>query len=185
MKELIDQFDLVGGLVHAWWNAGWRLLTSADILSREWHPGVLTSPARELTEAVHGPRLLLRGCGVECQLKAIYVSNGGVLAADGRYISPGGRSHDLVNLAKAARLQLNPDEQFLLRQLSFWVERGRYPIATSWARELIDTPQGPVIGQMWDSERDEAAFNAFRNRLQQIGQEMAEKAERERPGERS
>ena len=88
-----------------------------------------------------------------------------------------------MTLATAARLALDAKEEFLLRQLSFWIERGRYPIATSWERELIHSPQGPVIGQGWDTDTDEGAFQAFRERLLRIGQDLAAKAERERRGE--
>ncbi len=183
MQELIQAFDETSALPHAWWNRGRDLLISSDILSREWHPErLLSSPSRtrgDFTWEVHAPRLLLRACAIECFLKAVYVSNGGVLSQNGRYQKPGsGRSHDLEALARAAGLTLNNQETFLLRQLSLWIERGRYPLPASWERDLIETPQGKIIGHGWDDETDEAAFAAFRSRIAALGRQMAENAGR-------
>ena len=176
MQEMVRSFDTVGSLVHAWWNTGSSLLVSSDILSKEWRPerAILSSSVagHDLTWEVHGPRLLLRAAAVECFIKAVYVSRGGSLAEGGRYKSPGGLAHDLVALAAAAGLALDDKETTLLRRLSLWIERGRYPQPAAWERDLLDSPQGKILGTGW-SDASEAAFACLRSRFVAIGRDLA------------
>ena len=56
------------------------------------------------------PILMLRGCGLECLLKALFLAKGGTLAKGGRYLGAGGRQHDLAHLAKQADFAQSPCE---------------------------------------------------------------------------
>jgi hypothetical protein len=160
MSSARDAFDnKTNNPVH-WWFYGELLLDAA---------AELNGPGREIYLY---PRLMLRGCGLECCLKALGLQRGHSLADDGRFTGHSG--HDLKVLAAQAGITLNPREAEVLTELSDWIMRGRYPVQRDWQREMRSTVDGDeaierALSIGW-SDRLEAAFQRFRQRL------VAEKA---------
>jgi hypothetical protein len=115
---------------------------------------------------IQGPILMLRGCGLECLLKALYVAKGNKLGRDGRYVSPGGKDHDLVNLAEKAAFSMTPSEAALVGYLDDYITIGRYPVAKRAPEAYPMLADGRRRNVQW-SEHDEAGYEPLRKRLRE------------------
>lgn len=180
-KARVANFDTKGNLSAPWWYIGQNLLASSDILSRS----LLLETSDKLTEreaealrmdaTVRGATLMLRGCAVECLLKALYVDAGNVLVRDGDYIRPPGvADHDLVGLAQAVGFATSAEERSLLKLLGYWIKQGRYPLMASWAQNLSFSPKEKVLAGNWDPECEEL-WDRLRERFRQEGGRLADK----------
>jgi hypothetical protein len=175
-KQLKDGFDWAANRPGAWRTTAANLTTAADLLARDCRLDLGQALAeRDVDGAVRtfqrlGPLLLLRGCAVECLLKAHFVRTGGVLARGGRYVRPrGAKDHDLVSLATIAHVDVSEAEQRVLSKLSDWIVRGRYPLLLDarqqfWGR--LDRPPA------W-SEELEAAYKQLAGRLDATLEDVA------------
>lgn len=85
--------------------------------------------------SVWNPRLMLCAFAMECYLKALWLKQGKELTKDGKYVGP--KYHDLENLAKVLGItdKLSPDEIHVLRGLTWFGIKGRYPICLNSKRE--------------------------------------------------
>jgi hypothetical protein len=115
---------------------------------------------------IQGPLLMLRACGLECLLKALYVAKGNKLAEGGRYLSPGGKDHDLVSLAQRAGFAMSPSETALVAYLDDYITQGRYPVAKRAPEAYPVLTDGSRRSVQW-SEDDEASYEPFRKRLRE------------------
>lgn len=93
------------------------------------------------------PELMLRGFGIECLLKSLWVKAGNKIVDHGRYRGvPDAKNHDLVQLASVVGIRLNSDQKDVLDRLTFiMTSNGRYPISRHWAKQKI----GPRHGGGW------------------------------------
>lgn len=112
------------------------------------------------------PTLMLRGCGLECLFKALFLAKGGALSKDGRYLGLGRREHDLAHLANRAAVALSSPERALVTYLGRFISRGRYPVAKRAADAYLVLTDGTRRGVMW-REQDERDYHAIRLRLRQ------------------
>jgi hypothetical protein len=118
-----------------------------------------------LSVRIQGPILLLRGCGLECLFKALYVAKGNKLGEGGQFVEPGGRPHDLVGLAKKAGFTMSAEESALVAYLSDFITwLGRYPMGKRAPDSYIVRTDGSLRGNVW-REQDERDYHAFRQRL--------------------
>jgi len=115
---------------------------------------------------LQGPLLMLRGCELECLLKAIYVAGGRTLAEGGVYKAPKGKPHDLVALARAADLSPTAAEVALLSYLGWYISGGRYPIGLRAPQAFHLRADGQPRSRVWGVEED-AEYQAFRTDLRQ------------------
>lgn len=123
---------------------------------------------------IHGPILMLRGCGLECLLKALYVAKGNKLGEGGRYISPGGKEHDLISLAAKASLAMSPSEKALVGYLGHYIMQGRYPMPKRAPEAHVLLADGTRRSTVW-GEADEPEYHAFRKRLRSEVVRIAQK----------
>jgi hypothetical protein len=112
---------------------------------------------------VFPPLLMLRGMGLECLLKALWLKQGHELVRDAKYVDvPNTKQHDLVGLARQTNFARSPEEDHLLTRLSdFVTHSGRYPIAKrgqEHLRMLKDPAGGQVESGVWRSPSDEELF---------------------------
>jgi hypothetical protein len=113
---------------------------------------------------VQGPVLMLRGCGLECLLKALYVAKGNKLGEGGRYVSPGGKEHDLISLAEKAAFSMSPSESAVAAYLGHFIMQGRFPMAKRAPEAYMVLADGSRRRTVW-GEQDECDYHAFRRRL--------------------
>lgn len=124
-----------------------------------------TDPTRIVIRArVQGPILMLRGCGLECLFKALYVAKGNKLGEGGRYVSAGGKEHDLISLAQKAAFSMSASESALVAYLGHFIMQGRYPMAKRAPDAYVVLADGTRRSTLW-SEQDERDYHAFRPRL--------------------
>lgn len=170
-KRRVERFHKAGNLPFPWWLVGRGLVYSAEVLygaavvSIPIDPNDPESTTVEMDEvanrefnraqALLGPTLMLRAFGVEAMLKALYVDQGGVLAKNGKFIWPPGKSHDLCALAIAAKFDLDANETELLRILEFWSTEGRYPIQTGVDRYDLAGPDAEPMSWSWTDENED------------------------------
>lgn len=180
-KALAANFDTASNQPGPWWLIGWNLLASSDILAESLILEMSNPPtaqelsARLVDAKVRGATLMLRGCAVECLLKAFYVDGGNELTKDGNFKQPEGvPSHDLVGLAKAAAFSISPDEQSLLKLLGYWIEQGRYPTMTTWSKRPEFAPPEKPLAPNWDLEC-ESLWGQLRERFRREGKRLAAK----------
>ena len=85
--------------------------------------------------SVHNPRLMLCAFAMECYLKALWLKQGRELTKDGEYVGP--KSHDLERLSKELGVinKLSPGEIHVLRVLTWFGIKGRYPICKNSKQE--------------------------------------------------
>ena len=121
---------------------------------------------------LQGPLLMIRGCELECLLKAIYVSTGKKLAEGGVYQAPKGKPHDLVALACAAGMQPTASEGALLSYLGWYISGGRYPIGLRAPQAFHLRADGQPRSRVWGVEED-AEYQAFRATLRQQAAEAS------------
>jgi len=124
---------------------------------------------------------MLRGCGLECLLKALYVAKGNKLGRDGRYVSPGGKDHDLINLAGKAAFSASKPEAALLGYLDDYITIGRYPVAKRAPEAYPVLADGTRRSTTW-SERDERAYHSLRKRLRDEVVRIVRKEDEGSPG---
>jgi hypothetical protein len=180
-KARVANFDANGNLSATWWFIGQNLLVSSDMLSRSLLLETSESPTDEEVEArrvdarIRGSTLMLRGCAVECLLKALYVDAGNALAREGEYIRPPGVvDHDLVALAKAAAFSVSPAERSLLKLLGYWIKQGRYPIMAGWSQYPRFSANEKPLAPNWDREC-EGLWVHLRERFRKEGKRLSEK----------
>ncbi len=123
-----------------------------------------TDHTRIISARVQGPILMLRGCGLECLFKALYVARGNKLGDGGRYVSPGGKEHDLISLAQKAAFSMSASESALVAYLGHFIMQGRYPMAKRAPDAYVVLADGTRRSSAW-SEQDERDYHAFRPRL--------------------
>lgn len=120
-------------------------------LTKEIDPDRIAISAR-----IQGPLLMLRACGLECLLKALYVAKGNKLGLDGRYVPPGGKDHDLVNLAQKAGFVMSRSEAVLVAYLDDYIMQGRYPVAKPGRAGASRTGAGRGEARRTHSPRERA-----------------------------
>jgi hypothetical protein len=166
-EEQKARFDEAGNHPVAWAFIGENLLIAARRLEDDFAAGLgPTAPPdlSALSGRLQGPVLLLRGAAIECLLKALLVDEGKKLAVGGRYISPGGASHDLAHLASLTSLGFNDEERWLLTFLSFWINQGRYPVPARASDRDIKQLNGSPLEVNWSVEY-ERAYRELRQRI--------------------
>ncbi len=187
MREGLNElFHATGNDPRAWWFTGENLLVVAEVLRRS---GTVTLPVEEIPEdglphpvdvseqemlglqvavAVVGPSLMLRAFGTEALLKAVYLERGGVLARDGRYVSPTNRPHDLDALAAAVGVEMAGSSAALLAKLEYWIQQGRYPIQSRLESYSRAGGEAEPMRYEW-TDVDERAWRSFKAQLRLLG----------------
>lgn len=79
---------------------------------------------------------MLRGMGLECLIKALWLADGGVLVRGGSFVNvPNAGPHDLYGMlnqiSAAAAPNLTVEEEKQLARFSFAINSARYPISKS------------------------------------------------------
>lgn len=160
-------FDAVANEPGIWFYVAGNLGFSAQILEQHFVLDLTKESDHERivrSSMVEGAMFMLRGCRMECLLKALLVASGIKLGEDGRYLPPGGRAHDLLFLAHAAGLTTMSAEQALLRHLSLFIVQGRYPIAKRSPEAFSVTADGSRRSTSW-GEEDEREYKRLDQRL--------------------
>jgi hypothetical protein len=164
------QFDAIGNSATAWRLSAGSLLAAASHLAHSQHAAMAEtlSVGGPVSEAhwYHEPILLLRGCGLECLLKAHGLDVGKTLVVNGEYKGP--RGHNLRKLAAWALFKTTEAERPLLDKLSLFVQRGRYPVSQSWEDGLVEGPDGAgKVGQLfgWTYPEDDTMLAGLVSRL--------------------
>jgi hypothetical protein len=165
-----DGYDAAANAPLAWVLIADNLLMSVSYLEGVFRAGLdskATGGIAGHSIRIMGAVLMLRGCAMECFLKALYLTSGRRLGVNGRYESPGGKSHDLACLAERVGLTLTESERFLFVCLGFWIEQGRYPVPSSAGKRRIGRPKGfPTFAVNWSTET-EAAYALLLNRIRE------------------
>jgi hypothetical protein len=166
---LRQNYDRIANEPGTWLFVADNLALSAHLLEPYFTPDLTQESDYErirMTARVEGPILMLRGCGLECLLKALYVARGNKLGDDGRYVSPGGRHHDLVALAQKASFEISPSDEALLAHLGHFIMQGRYPMMQK-APEVYQTlADGSRRTRKWTGQ-DERDYHSLRTRLRE------------------
>jgi hypothetical protein len=164
---LRENYDRLANEPAAWLVIADNLACSARLLE----PYFSVDPTKEtdhqriaLSARVQGPILMLRGCGLECLLKALFVAKGNTLGKSGRFVSPGGKAHDLVKLAEKAQFLASPTESSLLAHLGHYIEQGRYPMVKRAPETYAVRADGTRREAVW-SRDDEQQSEQLRVRL--------------------
>lgn len=160
-------FDKVGNEPANWFFVAGNLGFSARILEQFFVLDMTKEPDHmRLVKSgrVVGPMLMLRGCRLECLLKALYLAQGNKLGLDGRYTSPGGAPHDLLSLSRKAGVSTTPAEDVVLEHLGLYIVQGRYPIATRAPDAFRVMADGSRRNTAW-GEGDECAYKHLDQRL--------------------
>ena len=134
-----QNFDNGGNSPEAWILTAQQLMASARILREQtgrFDPtrGVTGTPVPNVV-LVLPTVCLLRGFGIECLLKALFLKkNLGILAKDGKYVEiPNAGAHDLVQIADAVLVKFSEKQRDVLKRLSIYMKSlGRYPIPKNW-----------------------------------------------------
>lgn len=158
----------------------WRYVEVGRIISRDEVPKILAGTWPRNKTPVSGslirwsiPFMFLAGLGVESLLKAIrilqYQAAGKPVAAKNRRgsltLTRELKTHDLLGLAKAAGITLEPAEVTLLERLTDFVEwAGRYPVGVAADQTANDA------GAYYAADRD--IVFAFVSRLKAICEEL-------------
>src|SRR5258706_4056497 len=98
-KRLVEHHSAAGNSASGWISSADGLLAGAEVLREQRLAAEHECDPPPGTWRTHPPELMLRGMAVECLLKAVWLTRGGTLAADGRYM--GGENvngHDLHHL---------------------------------------------------------------------------------------
>ena len=177
-KARSANFDNAGNHPVAWRFIGSNLLFASDRLSADFTPaGAIPQTSEEMAAAqrsawIRGPLLMLRGCAVECLLKARYVNGGNVLAQDGVYVGATAvGDHDLLAWARAAEFPVSSEERSLLKALSYWIVQGRYPVMTKWSDYLSFGPDEVQLARNWDGA-SEQLWKRLRDRLKRESEQL-------------
>lgn len=179
-----EQYDLTGNNAYSWWSAAERLFSGSKYLCL--HSAYHTLDSDEILSLVKsdqgllppeplrigGVIMMLRGMGIECLLKALWVDNGRELAADGKYQKiPGSTEHNLMSLSDkvgaVVKLDLTADDRYVMERLSVYIVTGRYPIPRNWeVTKPKSLPRG-VFGSItnWEFPTDERTYNQMVEKL--------------------
>jgi len=171
-----EQFDKLGNTPLAWKMSAGNLLAASAILRAQSANFDHSSPEAgdSIPDAVrvHPVDLMLRGFALECLLKAIWLKRGGVLCADGEYLSiKGAADHQLLQLCDVNALQFSPAQRDVMNRLSlFTTSVGRYPLARNWSATRIRSlfGGGKGIPTYWATPGDDATFDAIVDDLNQV-----------------
>lgn len=134
--EMIKKlYDIVGNDPGAWVSKAIALFESSDVLLEKYK----TTPYDRQDEIqcsflfdILNIVRMLNGMGMECLLKAAWISSGEILAKDGRF-EPSLRAapHDLYAMAQIVcakiSVAISDDEGMVLARLAYGIESGRYP----------------------------------------------------------
>lgn len=156
MKESpIDIHTRVGNDYRNWKYIAQTLFASSEILRREHdkvRPTLKPGPAPKETLTTWS-ELMLTAFGIECLIKAIWLTQGHQLARNGKYVPMLEKDgHRLEKLCRKAGIVLNQREEQALVELSDIAGSiGRYPIP-SRARQTTD-----ALG--WSSGDDDVIAN--------------------------
>jgi hypothetical protein len=164
---LSQNYDAIANEPATWLFVADNLGLSANLLEPHFPVDLTkeTDHTRSVVSArIQGPILMLRGCGLECLFKALYVAKGNKLGEGGRYVSPGGKPHDLISLAQKAEFVLSPSESDLVAYLGDFIMQGRYPMMKKAPTAYSVLSDGTRRSTVW-SEQDERDYHAFRPRL--------------------
>ena len=166
-EGLRQNYDSIANEPDTWFFVAGNLGHSARILQEHHVVDLLdvSDPMRVRASArVEGPLLMLRGCRMECLLKALILSNGGRLGVGGRFVAPKGKAHDLLALARKAQLALERPEEFLLGYLGEFITQGRYPIGVRTPDTHRVLADGSPRGKVWSTD-DEREYKALDQRV--------------------
>lgn len=160
-------FDNVANERACWFYVAGNLGFSARILEQYFVLDMTKEPDHERivqSGKVTASMLMLRGCRLECMLKALYVGRGNKLGLDGQYVSPGGKPHDLLSLSRKAAVSTTAAEDALLEYLSLYIVQGRYPIGKRAPDTFRVMADGSRRSTVW-GEEDERAYKHLDQRL--------------------
>ncbi len=169
------QFETAGNLPHLWVGTAQNLILSANILDKfagNYQKEIIESTKsgnprtpKKFTERLGAASVgsMLLAMATECLLKALWLTHGGKLASDGRYVGVLKKNEHALDqlaiaVAKRGNISFNARELDLPKLASFWISSGRYPIQKSH-RSLVpfsreDGTIAPV--QFWRGDaRDE------------------------------
>jgi hypothetical protein len=143
-----EQYDTGGNHPGVWFSKACSLLTAADVLDKfagnchkaiaenamTGHSSIPKSISDRMDCASVSP--MLHAMATECLLKALWLRHGGMLTSDGKYVGILKKNeHALDKLALAISEKGNipfSDREFaLLKQASYWISSGRYPVQKS------------------------------------------------------
>lgn len=133
-----EQFNTKGNSVAAWCLNAYPLLAGARVLNRnntiEAHVNNDVLPDEACTLI---PTFLLYGFALESLIKACLLKTGEKLIVNGNFTKiKGANMHDLVALAKLAKLILSQEESDVLKKLSVQiVSFARYPTGKKFSNE--------------------------------------------------
>lgn len=120
---MTNLYDLWSNDPSAWKMRAEALVLSANILRQ--HRNL-----HEVSDDMLFVELLLWGYAVEVFLKCAFLTRGGCLVMNGKYVGPA--AHKLVHIAKDTKYPIDQHQESLLERMSAIVRwSGRYPIATT------------------------------------------------------
>jgi hypothetical protein len=166
-EALRVNYDGVANLHASWLFVADNLLLASRLLTQSFALDISDSNDYEranLSTRLLGPILMLRGCALECLLKGLFVAEGKILGEGGRFLSPGGRSHDLVELASKTSFNPTATEGTLLAYLGHFITQGRYPIPKRAPEGYAVRADGARREIPW-IEQDEREYHALVGRL--------------------
>lgn len=132
------QFSIKGNSVSAWCMNAYPLLAGARVLNKNNNPiSHINKEVLPDEACTMSAMFLLYGFALESLLKACYLKKGGKLVVNDKFKPIKNVSmHNLVDLAKAADVQLSDIEYDVLRKLSIQiVSFARYPIGKKFSDE--------------------------------------------------
>jgi len=173
-KEWMELYDQVGNAALAWILKARALFSSADLLWDHYKAMPRKKKPNELEAAyifdMSNIVRMLRGMGMECLLKAIWLRQGNELMKDGTMIrrSLNTKAHDLYAMAERVcvpgAITLSEDEGHVLVRLAFGIETGRYPTTTHVGKTPSMPSKKTVYLHRWDAE-DEIVFQGLVRKL--------------------
>lgn len=168
-----SQHERAGNLYQTWCGAADQLFASARVLKAQHDTlyAVALTPTPYVAQ-VFPVLLMLRGMGLECLLKALWLKTDKErkLVVNGTYQGvPNTRQHYLVGLARAVEVELSVEETHLLTRLSDYITHlGRYPIAKKADAQLrvLEHPEpGRGVSGTWSFDSDDKLFATLCDRL--------------------
>lgn len=116
----------------SWHSVGFTLYFAADVLWKRlrptlgaWRPGARLTEEQELALRLRGPFAMLAGLAIENMLKGAIVQ---AMPRRERKMPP--KTHNLLTLSAAAKVDWNKSRMDVLKRLTTFVEwAGRYPVA--------------------------------------------------------
>jgi hypothetical protein len=123
--------------------------------------------------------LMMFAFAIECLLKAMYLNNGGVLYADGKYQRPKGlkASHNLLEITEAFGFSqiFSDEDREILDLLSAQNEKGRYPVHTKFDAYELQPPnergESKFYG-LWGPKRNEQVFQVLQVIYRNLNEEI-------------